>query len=102
MLVNRLYFSHTNKGTKMKRFATTYPNGHTVETSSAHEAQSIQNYGNAQAFFLSGDPVSPVKFFSEVECAVGAAWDKKSTTHKRVRMLHGSSAASYVEKWVKR
>ena len=86
----------------MKRFATTYTNGHTVETSSPHEAQNIQNFDDAQTFFLAGKPVAAAKFFAEVQSAVQVAWDKKNETHKRMRVLHGSSVGCYVEKWVRR
>ena len=85
-----------------KRYSTTYSNGHTVETSSAHEAASWICYDDEQTFMLSGKPVSPEEFYSSVRAAVDAAWDKKNETHKRVRVLHGSSVASYVNKWVRR
>ena len=85
-----------------KRYSTTYSNGHTAESSSAHEAQNFGNYDDAQTFFLSGKQVDAVEFFAAVCEAVQAAWDKKAETHKRVRVLHGSSAACYVEKWVRR
>lgn len=86
----------------MKRFATTYSTGRTVESSSCHEARNFRNYDDAQRFFLSGKPVEAVEFFAAVDVAVQSAWDKKSETHKRVRVLHGSSAACYVEKWVRK
>jgi hypothetical protein len=85
-----------------KRYATTYSNGHTVETTSAHEAMSFQNYDDAQTWRVAGKQVTAVEFFSAVRSAVDAAWDKKNQTHKRVRVLHGNSVASYVNKWVPR
>lgn len=85
-----------------KRFATTLSNGHTLESSSAHEAANWQNYDDAQTFALSGKAVPAVEFYAAAHAAVQQAWDKKSETHKRVRVLHGSSVASYVEKWVRK
>ena len=85
-----------------KRYATTYSNGHTVQSSSAHEARNFIHYDEAQKFHLSGKPVSASEFFAAVDDAVQAAWDKKNETHKLIRVLHGSSAASYVKKWVRR
>lgn len=85
-----------------KRYATTYSNGHTVETSSAHEAASWICYDDEQIFALSGKPVSAAEFYAVVDAAIAAAWSKKNETHKRVRVLHGSSVANYVEKWVRR
>ena len=86
----------------MKRYATTYSNGHTVETSSAHEAHSFVNMDGAQRFFLAGEQVSAVEFFAAAGAATQAAWDKKAETHKRVRSLYGSSIGCYVEKWVRK
>ena len=85
-----------------KRYATTYSNGHTAETSSAHEAHNFGNYDDAQTFRLSGVPVSAAEFFAATAAAMQAAWDKKAETHRRVRVLHGSSAACYVEQWVRK
>lgn len=85
-----------------KRYATTYANGHTAQTSSPHEANNFGNCGAGQQFFLSGKSVTAQVFFAAVATAVQAAWDKKAETHKRVRVLHGSSVASYVEKWVRK
>ena len=85
-----------------KRYSTTYSNGHTVETSSAHEANCWINYDDQQTFRLSGKQVTAQEFYTAVRNAVDAAWEKKNETHKRVRVLHGSSAASYVEKWIPR
>jgi hypothetical protein len=85
-----------------KRYATTYSNGHTVETSSPHEAAGWQNYDDAQTFALSGKPVSAVEFYAAARVACDAAWDKKNQTHKRVRVLYGNSVASHIEKWVRR
>lgn len=85
-----------------KRYATTYSNGHTADTSSPHEANNFVNYGDGQTFTLSGKPVTDEEFFAAVRDAIDAAWDKKNLTHKRVRVLHGSSVASYVHKWVPR
>ena len=86
----------------MKRYSTTYSNGHTEETSSPHEANNWVNYDDAQIFALSGVPVPAVEFYAAARAAIAAAWDKKNETHKRVRVRHGSSAACYVEKWISR
>lgn len=85
-----------------KRYATIYSNGFTQETSSAHEAVNFINYGDGQVFKLAGREVDVAEFFSAARSAVDDAWEKKNTTHKRVRVLHGNSAACYVNKWVKR
>lgn len=85
-----------------KRYSTTYSTGHTVETSSPHEANNWVNYDDAQKFFLSGKPVSVEEFFAAALESIQAKWDKKLETHKRVRVLHGSSVACYVEKWVQK
>jgi hypothetical protein len=85
----------------MKRYSVTYQNGHRQETSSCHEAANFVNY-EGSTFFLSGRPTAPAVFFGEVSDACHAAWEKKAETHKRVRVLHGSSVASYVEKWVRK
>ena len=37
-----------------KRYSTTYSNGHTAETSSAHEAHNFVNYDDAQTFRIAG------------------------------------------------
>ena len=84
----------------MKRYATTYSNGHTAETSFAYEASNIQNFGNAQVFFLSGKPVTAQEFYATAQQALDAKLAKKEQTHKKVRVLHGSSAGCYVYKWV--
>ncbi len=84
-----------------KRYATTYSNGHTSETSSAHEAVNFVNHDDQQTFALAGKPVSAAEFFAAARAGVQSAWDKKAETHKRVRVLHGSSVACYVEKWVR-
>ena len=84
----------------MKRYATTYSNGHTIETSLSHEASNIQNFDDAQLFFLSGKPVIAQEFYAAAQQANNAKLAKKEQTHKKVRVLYGSSAASYVNKWV--
>ena len=84
----------------MKRYATTYSNGHTVETSLAHEANNIQNFDDAQAFFLSGKSVTAQEFYAAAQKALDAKLAKKEQTHKKVRVLYGNSAACYVSKWV--
>ena len=84
----------------MKRYSTTYSNGHTVESSSAFEAFNWSKQDDQQTFALSGKPVSAAVFHSAVNKATQAYYDKKNQTHKQVRVLHGSSVASYVTKWV--
>jgi ribose 5-phosphate isomerase RpiB len=85
-----------------KRYATTYSTGYAEQTSSPHEAANWRNWDDQQTFALSGKPVSAEEFFAAARAAVQEAWDKKAQTHKRVRVLHGSSVASYVEKWVRK
>jgi hypothetical protein len=86
----------------MKRYTTTYSNGHTEETSQWYEANQWVNYDDEQKFFLSGKPVTSVEFYAAVQQAREAAFDKKNKTHKQVRVLYGSSAACYVTKWIPR
>jgi len=84
----------------MKRYTTKLSNGHIIETSLAHEASNIQNYDDAQAFFLSGKPVTAQEFYAAAQQANDAKLAKKEQTHKKVRVLYGNSVASYVNKWV--
>lgn len=86
----------------MKKYSTVYSNGYAQETSSPHEAINWVCYDDQQTFALAGKPVTSEEFFAAVRAAVQQAWDKKSETHKRVRVLHGSSVASYVEVWTRR
>jgi hypothetical protein len=86
----------------MKRYTTTYSNGHTEETSQWNEASQWVNYDDEQKFFLSGKPVTSVEFYAAVQQAREAAFDKKNKTHKQVHVLYGSSAACYVTKWIPR
>lgn len=86
----------------MKRFATTYPNGHCESSSSCHEANNFQNFGANQQFFLFGKAVAPEAFFLAVAEAVEAAWAKKNETHRRAKVLFGASVASRTEVWIKR
>jgi hypothetical protein len=85
----------------MALYATTYSNGHTAETSRAHEALNFQNFDAAQAFFLSGKPVTAQAFYAAVKKSLDAALAKKELTHKKVRVLYGSSVGCYVYKWIK-
>jgi len=85
-----------------KRYATTYSNGHTAETSSAHEANNFGNYDDAQTFRIAGVAVSAAEFFAATEAAMQAAWDKKAQTHRRVSVQHGATHLARVEKWVRR
>ena len=84
----------------MKRYATIYSNGHTAQTSLAYEANNILNFDDAQAFFLSGKPVTAAEFYTAAQQAIDAKLAKKEQTHKKVRVLHGSSVGCYVYKWV--
>ena len=86
----------------MKRYATTYSNGVTVESSSAHEANNFGNYDDAQTFRLAGVPVTAAAFFAATAAAMQAAWDKKAETHRRVSVQHGATHLSRVEKWVRK
>jgi hypothetical protein len=86
----------------MKRYATTYSSGHTVESSSPYEAFNWQHHDDNQKFFLSGKSVTAVEFYAAIQQARDVAFDKKNKTHKQVRVLYGSSFANYVTKWVRR
>lgn len=86
----------------MKRFATVYTSGHTVESNLYCEALNMPMQEDGQRFFLSGKEVSFSDFSAVAYDAAVNAFNKKSETHKRVRVLHGSSVACYVEKWVRK
>jgi hypothetical protein len=101
--IHGLHGAARNRGAEMaKRYATKYSNGHSVETSSPHEAYNFRNCEDEQKFFLSGKEVSASDFFSAVRESTQRALNKKMETHKRVRVLYGSSAGCYVEKWVRK
>ena len=85
-----------------KRYSTTYSNGHTAETSSAHEAYNFVNYDDAQTFRIAGVAVSAAEFFAATDAAMQAAWDKKALTHRRVSVQHGATHLGRVEKWVRK
>jgi hypothetical protein len=85
----------------MKFYATTYSNGHTVETSICHEARNFPNHGG-QRFFLAGGEVTAARFYAVAETAVQDAYAKKCETHKRVSVQHGATHLSRVEKWVRK
>lgn len=86
-----------------KRWSITYANGFTEEFTAAqcHQAKQVVNHPGTKFFFV-GKEISAPDWFTMVLDACQQAWDKKNTTHKRVRVLHGSSVACYVEKWVRR
>jgi hypothetical protein len=86
-----------------KHFSVTYASGLTQEFSRAQwpQAQSVQNY-EGTVFFLRGKEVPAAEFYAECGVLADAWLAKKELTHKRVRVLHGSSAGCYVEKWVRK
>jgi hypothetical protein len=88
----------------MAHFAVTYSNGHKVSFTArqCHEAANVQNHDEEQLFFVDGISVDPSVYYAEARKLCAEAWDKKAETHKRVRVLHGSSVAGYVEKWVRK
>jgi hypothetical protein len=55
-------------------------------------------------YFVDGVEVSRANALAACEVAINAKWDKKSETHKRVRVSVGASTASntYREVWIKR
>lgn len=85
----------------MKRYVVEYPNGHRVETSSCHEAWNFTNFEGTR-YWLRGVETPAEAFFSAVSNQSAAEFAKKNETHKRVRVLHGSSVGCYVNKWVRR
>lgn len=85
----------------MKRYAVEYPNGHRIETSSCHEAWNFTNFDGTK-YFLRGAEVPAEQFYADCSNQSAAKFAKKNETHKRVRVLYGSSVADYVEKWVRR
>lgn len=86
-----------------KRFTINYANGFTQEFSAAqcYEANNTQNSGT-ETYMLSGQPVGAGEFYAAVDAACAAKLAKKEETHKRVKVLYGSSAACYVTKWVRK
>jgi hypothetical protein len=84
-----------------KRFVIEYPGGHREEESSPHAAKGYVPCDGCR-FFLSGREVQSTEYVAAVEAAREAWVAKKERTHTRVRVLHGSSAACYVEKWVRK
>ena len=86
----------------MKRYATTYSNGHTVETSSPHDAINFVNYDDAQLWFLKGKQVSAEVFFSVIREACEAYLENKMETHKQVRVRHGSSVLGFKTIWIRK
>lgn len=56
------------------------------------------------SFFVDGKPATRLECIAACEEVMQAAFDKKSQTHKRVRISQGATACSntYREVWVKR
>lgn len=52
--------------------------------------------------FLKGIEVSVQEFIEACDTGYTAWYEKKLITHKKVRVLHGSSVGCYVNVWVKR
>ena len=50
----------------MKRYSTTYENGSTEETSSAHEARNFRNFSDAQQFFIVGNQFEELEQQSKI------------------------------------
>jgi hypothetical protein len=86
----------------VKRFSTTLSNGHALESSAPHEARNWTHFDAAQTFALAGKPVDAATFYAAVEAGCDAWEAKKAETHKRVRVLHGSSVLGRVTKWVRK
>jgi hypothetical protein len=84
-----------------KHFIIEYPNGFREEESSPFEAKSYVPCDGCR-FFLRGKEVTAASFVAGVTAARDAKTAKKEQTHKRARVLHGSSATCYVEKWVRK
>jgi hypothetical protein len=84
-----------------KRFAIEYPGGHLEETSSPFEAK-IGVPCDGCRFYVRGKEVAAEAYLATVALAREQWFEKKETTHKRVRVLYGSSAGCYVEKWVRK
>ena len=84
-----------------KRFTIEYPGGFREEASSPFEAKSYVPADGCR-FFLRGVEVTADEYMADVSAARDAKLAKKEQTHKRVRVLYGSSGACYVEKWVRK
>jgi len=86
-----------------KAYGVEYVNGFKQEFTArqCNQAKHIVNHDGTK-FFLEGVEVDAIKFFEAVHAACEAGWEKKAETHKRVKVLHGSSVACYVEKWVRK
>lgn len=85
-----------------KRYATTYSNGQTFETSSCHAARNIINYDDQQTFALSGVPVSAEEFYAAANERAAELFSKKCETHKQISVQHGATQFGRVTKWVRR
>jgi hypothetical protein len=71
----------------MKRYATTYSNGHTEEESSWVSASQWHKYDDEQKFFLSGKPVSSEVFFDAIQQARQKDFDKKIVLENRTKTV---------------
>lgn len=90
----------------MAHFKIKYPNGMIVEwkKSDHYEATNAYACGNAPEgtkFYLKGVEVTSATYATESENLHKQWYERKCKTHKEVRVLHGSSVACYVTKWVK-
>jgi hypothetical protein len=87
----------------MARFTVKYSTGlvQSFTAAQVHQAKQVVNHPGTTFYFLDKE-VSAPDWFTMVYAACDSQWEKKNQTHKRVTVLHGSSVADYVTKWVRR
>jgi hypothetical protein len=85
-----------------KHFVTVLSNGFTYGFTKADPwgAANFVRYDDQQKFFLAGVEVTPEAFYSEARALIEAWNERKGSTHRLVRVRHGSSVLSFVWKWI--
>jgi hypothetical protein len=89
----------------MAHFRIEFPNGVICEwkKSDHYTATGLNtNAPEGTKYYLKNKQVTREEYLNESE-ALHAQWhENKCKTHKQIRVLHGSSFACYVTKWVKK
>jgi hypothetical protein len=88
----------------MAHFKIVLPNGSVSEWKKSDYRDAFFQVGYARdgdKFFLKNKEVTRELFNKECENLCDAWYERKCKTYKEVRVLHGSSVACYVTKWVK-
>ena len=86
-----------------KTYAIELANGSRFEFTSkqCHEAFQYTRYEGSR-YYLKGDEVEAADFIEAVQTGCDSWQAKKEETHKRIRVLYGSSVGCYVWKWVRK